>query len=121
MTEEIDNNIVQFPSRKTKVSSSSTIQFDITGEEQSEAATYLPKYSIRSQMLQDTSTMPALACSKEQRAQLWRIWDLCYQIQKSAMYAVHIPVLANDLERHLGLLNKQIPTPENQVDAPEKN
>lgn len=117
MTDKSDDNVVSFPGRQTKAPASSTVQFEVGNNTPST----VPKYSIRHQMFQDTPLSPALACSREQRAQLWRIWDLCHQIQKSAMYAVHVPVLADDLERHLELLNKQIPTPQGDTDGPDQN
>ena len=117
MTDKSDDNVVSFPRRPTKAPASSTVQFEVA----SNTPGTVPKYSIRHQMFQHTPLSPALACSREQRAQLWRIWDLCHQIQKSAMYAVHVPVLADDLERHLELLSKQIPTPQGDTDGPDQN
>lgn len=100
-----DDNIVQFPGRKAKTEPKTETSFEFS------TTVHAPPPGIPHMFLHDTSCMPVLACSPSQQQRLWRIWNLCYQIEKSALVAVQSPDLAEHLEQHLQTLADNLPQP----------
>lgn len=100
-----NDNVVQFPGRKPKAGPKTETSFEF-----STTADSMPA-GLPHMFFHDTSCMPALACSPSQRERMWRIWNLCYQIQKSALLVAQSPELAEQLEQHLRALADSLPEP----------
>lgn len=114
------DNVLEFPGRKPEQPAQSSVTtFEIHCDQT--PANTVPRYSLRHQMFHDTNAALAASYTREQRAQLWEIWDLCYQIQKTSLYAAQVPPLAESILIVLQSLVDQLPKPPGESDGPEQN